>query len=130
MASLKYSWLLRSPSTVNLFQKKALQIGFVCLGIDRPCLAETGLLLRRQLQLNLTRHRCGHFPLQLQDIPQIALVALGPHVGFVAHLNERRGDAYPSTSTPRTSFEQVVHAEFATDLRGALRAVFVLHRRG
>src|SRR5439155_20915145 len=44
-------------------EEAALQIGFVGLGIHRPCLAETGLLLRRQLQLNLTRHRCGHFSL-------------------------------------------------------------------
>src|SRR5215469_10652147 len=41
---------------------------------------------------------------------------------LVAHLDELRGDACASV-------EQIIHAQFAADLRGSLWAVFVPHRR-
>ena len=48
------------------------------LGVDRPTARQTGLLLRRQGDIDFTGDAPGNFALQRQDVPNITFVGYAP----------------------------------------------------
>jgi hypothetical protein len=51
-------------------------------------------------------------------------------VRLISHLNELRGDADDATFPVNGALQQIVHAQFAANLRHAEPSVFVMHGRG
>ena len=58
--------------------KAAQQKQSMCVGVDWPGPGETGLLLRRQGDLDFAGDVLRHLALQRQHVTQVALVALRP----------------------------------------------------
>jgi hypothetical protein len=91
---------------------------------------ETRLLRRCQLQLDLSSHLLSHIPLESHGLALVALIAARPEVRLIADLNEFSSDAHDTALSVDGALQQIVHSQFAANLRHGQRRVFVVHRRG
>ncbi|MDE5444447.1 hypothetical protein GWG65_23965 [Bradyrhizobium sp. CSA207] len=71
------------------------------------------------------RQRFGEFVLHSENIGEIAVVALGPHMVAGSGLYQLRSDADPIAGLAHAAFEHIAHAEFASDLLHIDRSTLV-----
>src|SRR5580700_6239377 len=95
----------------------ALKIGFQGFHIHRPRLCRRGLILRREVRLDVMGNVGGYLLFEREDIAHVALVAIGPEVPVGGSLDELRGDAHAITRALYGSFDNSIHIQFARDLR-------------
>src|ERR1700759_173340 len=69
--------------------------------------------------LNLPRKRTHdirrHLVLQIEDVGEVAIIAVGPDVNASLSMNELAGDAHPATCLAHAAFQHVAHAKVAGD---------------
>ena len=73
---------------------------------------------RRQRNLEGIDDGAGDFVLEREDVPDVAVVALGPQAEPIVHGHERDGDPDAIAGSPHGAVEQGAHLERASDLGG------------
>ena len=79
---------------------------------------------------DLVGDRTGQFPLQLQQIGELALVGVRPDVVVRHAVDELDGQPHASAGTLHRTLDDGVDAQFACDLRQRLVGPFESHHRG
>src|SRR5439155_14238860 len=74
------------------------------------------------LRCDLLRHRA----LDLEEIRQVAVVAVGPHLAVVLRVDELHLDAHAVASALHATLEYVGDAQLLADVSQVTRALFVL----
>ena len=97
--------------------------------IDRAAAGQARFLLRRQLNLNLVGDGARDVALQRQDIPQVALVLLGPQVRIRRRVNQLGGDSDASLRPQDRAFDDGIDVERLRDLGQWLSSALVAHDR-
>ena len=104
-----------------------LQIIKIGLAVDWAGSRQTRLLCWRDLNLNLLSNGLSHFPLQVQNVAQVALIAAGPQMLLGRGMNEPDGNAHSISGTEDGTLDNSIHLEFPSDLRKLLGGFLVVH---
>ena len=80
--------------------------------------------------MDLPGDRPRHLAEQVQDVPQVAVVVLGPEVLVIISPDQLGGDSHPAFDPQDRAFHNSVHIELACNLRDRLVGVPVKHSRG
>ncbi len=68
--------------------------------------------------------------LHFEQVAYVPIVALCPDVSLILNSNQLRRDTYPLGVLPRATLEDIVHAEFVSDLVERFVSMLVPHHRG
>ena len=60
-------------------------------------------------------HTGGYLVLQVEDVFQQAVEAVGPQMRPGFRLDQSRADAHPTAALPDRAFEHIAHAQFPAD---------------
>jgi hypothetical protein len=88
---------------------------------------EATLFTGHQLAGDLAGDRGRHLILQLQDVAEVAIVAVGPKMSAVAYFDELHCDTDTIVAAADATVEEVGGAQFARDSVHISRRTFVLH---
>ena len=100
------------------------------LGVDRPTARQTGLLLRRQGDIDFTGDAPGNFALQCQDVPNITFVGLPPELFLGRRPNKLGSDPHSIANAYHRPFDDRVDVQLPPDRRQWLPGLLVGHHRG
>ena len=107
---------LGSPARIRSWSRARRN---AALQIQRVRARIGGLCLRRraaeQLELEPAGHGGRDLVLHREDVAQVAIEALRPHMRAVTGADESSRDAYPRPGTPHAAFEQMRDLELACD---------------
>ena len=77
---------------------------------------ERSLGARRQTDCQRLSHGAGDFVLKSEQVPKLAVVAIGPQNVSVAPVDQLRGDAQLAAGLADAALEHVLHVELARDV--------------
>ncbi len=106
-------------------QPHRLEIKLIGLRIGRRF-----VLLDAQLQLKILRDQPRDLLLDGEDILQVAVEIIRPHLEAVGRLDQLRGDAHLLTRPTDAAFDDIGHAQLPRDLRDGRVLAFEVEGRG
>ena len=85
-------------------------------GSRSACACARSISACSQLRRDRADDACRHLVLQLEDVLERAVEAIGPEMCAGRRVDELAGDAHPVAGLAHAAFEHVAHAELAADL--------------
>ena len=77
--------------------------------------AFAGMLCRQEFRPDAADDACGDFVLNGEDVAEVAVVPLGPEMGFGGRIDELRGHPDVVAGLADTPLENIADPEFAPD---------------
>ena len=107
--------LLEGHLGLSIEEVTSPQVVLVGLRAHRTGARQAGLRVRRQLESDGPGDGPRDVALQDQDVAEVALIRLGPHVGLVDGLDQLSGDAHALTGAAEASLQDVVRAQLLAE---------------
>src|SRR6185295_6509294 len=92
------------------------QVELVRLGVGGPALLDCFFLLGQKFQLQCRNDRLRDFVLQRENVVELAIVALGPHMTARSAIDQLGGDANATAGLAHAALEQMAHLELPRSL--------------
>src|SRR5580765_125163 len=93
------------------------EVQVVCLDIVGTAMLNRLFLFGYQLEFQRLHYGFGDFRLECEDIAQVTIVALSPHVIVAGTVDQLGGNAHATAGFPHAAFENVADFEFAREFR-------------
>ncbi len=98
------------------FSPKPRQVKHVGLRVSSGSGIKTRLFFRSEFRFQSGRDLLGDITLDGEDIPQVAVVGLGPQMRVRAHFYQLGRNPHLAASTPHASFENISNPQLLSDL--------------
>ena len=100
-----------APCVTAVEETAAHQVEAIGLAVVGRALRNGLALLRQHLEAQRVDDGVRDVVLQLEDVLELAVVALGPDMAVGAPVDQLRGDAHPVVHLAHAAFKQILHAQ-------------------